>query len=43
VKNGLLAAIIPFDGYARPVLFRDGATVGFVVLPTYPVTDAEFS
>jgi len=24
VKNGLLAAIISFNGYARPVLFDDG-------------------
>ena len=23
MKNGLLAAIIPFDGYARPILFSD--------------------
>ena len=27
VKDGLLDAIIPFDGYARPVLFDDGALI----------------
>jgi hypothetical protein len=33
VKNRLLAAIIPFDGYARPILFSDGALIGLIVLP----------
>jgi len=37
VKNGLLAATIPFDGYARPILFNDGALIGWIVLPANAV------
>ena len=33
MKNGLLDAIIPLDGYARPVLFDDGALIDLIVLP----------
>ena len=37
MKNGLLAATIPFDGYARPILFNDGALIGWIVLPANAV------
>jgi hypothetical protein len=37
VKNGLLHAIIPLDGYARPVLFDDGALIDLIVLPANAV------
>jgi hypothetical protein len=43
VKNGLQAAIIPFDCYARPVLCGDGATVGLLVLPADPFANADGS
>src|SRR6266404_9610684 len=43
VKNGLLAATIPFDGYARPILFNDGALIGLIVLPAYAVERLEKS
>ena len=43
MKNGLLAAIIPFDGYARPILFSDGALIGSIVLPTNTVADVKLS
>jgi hypothetical protein len=33
MQNLLLAATIPFDGYARPILFNDGALIGWIVLP----------
>jgi hypothetical protein len=33
VKNGLLAAIIPFDGDASPICFSDGALIVFVSIP----------
>jgi hypothetical protein len=33
VQNRLLAAIIPFDGYARPILFSDGAKIVFIGAP----------
>jgi hypothetical protein len=31
IQNLLLAATIPFDGCARPILFSDGALIGFIV------------
>src|SRR5260370_148777 len=43
VKNGLLAATIPFDGYARPILFNDGALIGLIVLPANAVERLEKS
>jgi hypothetical protein len=43
VKNGLLAPIIPFDGYARPILFSDGALIGLIVLPANTVANREES
>ena len=43
VKNGLLAATIPFDGYARPILFNDGALIGWIVLPANAVERLEKS
>src|SRR5260221_2167731 len=43
VKNVLLAATIPFDGYARPILFNDGALIGWIVLPANAVERLEES
>ena len=43
MKNGLLAAIIPFDGYARPILFSDGALILLIILPANAVADSEGS
>lgn len=43
VKNGLNAAIIPSDGYARPIRFRDGTKVGCCGSPTNAFADAECS
>jgi hypothetical protein len=37
MQNGLLGAIIPLNGYARPICFSDGATVGLIVSPTHTV------
>jgi hypothetical protein len=39
VKNGLLAAIIPFDGDASPICFSDGALIVFVRIPANTVAD----
>jgi hypothetical protein len=45
VKNGLLAAIIPFDRDASPILFSDGALISFLCVlqqtrsPTVRVLD----
>ena len=41
VKNCLLAAIVPFDGYASPILFSDGALIGLIVVPANTVADFE--
>jgi hypothetical protein len=41
VKNGLFAAIIPFDGYARPILFSDCALIVPVTVPANAVADVE--
>jgi hypothetical protein len=27
MKDGLLTAIVPFDGYASPILFNNGAKI----------------
>ena len=43
VKNGLLAAIIPFDGYARPILFSYDALIILIVLPANAVADLKLS
>jgi hypothetical protein len=43
VQNLLLAATIPFDGYARPILFNDGALIGWIVLPANAVERLEKS
>ena len=43
MKNGLLTAIVPFDGYACPIRFSDGATVGLIVSPANEVADLERS
>jgi len=43
VKNDLLAATIPIDGYARPILFNDGALIGLIVLPANAVERLEKS
>jgi hypothetical protein len=39
MKNGLLAAIIPFDGDASPIGFGDGALIFFVSIPANTVAD----
>ncbi|HEY5504595.1 MAG TPA: hypothetical protein VIK28_05505 [Sedimentisphaerales bacterium] len=41
VKNGLLATIIPFDSYARPIPFSDGAPI--IWIPADAVADSEGS
>jgi hypothetical protein len=43
VVNGLLTAVIPFDGYARPIRFSDGALIGSIVLPANTVADVKLS
>lgn len=43
MQNGLHAAIIPFDGYARPIRFSHSATVGLIVSPTNTVAGLEVS
>ena len=43
MQNGLLAAIVPFDGYASPIHFSDGATVGLIVSPANALADFEES
>ncbi len=43
VLNCLLTAVIPFDGYARPILFSDGALIGSIVLPANTVADVKLS
>jgi hypothetical protein len=43
VKNGLLAAIIPFDGYASPILFSDGALIIIISIPPNAVADLNLS
>ena len=41
VKDGLLAAIIPFDGHASPILFNDGALIISISIPANAVADIE--
>jgi hypothetical protein len=43
MKHGLLAAIVPFDGYARPIRFSDGATVRLIVSPAHAVANLKES
>jgi len=43
VKNGLLAAIIPFDSYARPIPFREDALITWISIPADAVADSEGS
>ena len=43
VQNGLFAPIIPFEGYAGPIGFRDGCLVAFIGAPANAVTNLEFS
>jgi len=42
-SDAALAATIPFDGYARPILFNDGALIGWIVLPANAVERLEKS
>ncbi len=42
-SDAALAATIPFDGYARPILFSDGALIGLIVLPANAVERLEKS
>jgi hypothetical protein len=39
VKNGLLAATIPFNGYARPILLGDGALIISTSVPANAVAN----
>jgi hypothetical protein len=39
VKNGLLAAIVPFDDQARPIFFSDGALIVYIIVPANPVAN----
>jgi hypothetical protein len=39
VHNGLRTAIVPFNGYARPIRFSDGALICLIVFPAKAVTD----
>ena len=41
MKNGLHAATIPFDGYARPTLFGEVPLFAGYVLPANAVADIE--
>ena len=43
MKNGLLGTIIPLNGYARPIRFSDGATVGLIVSPANAVANLKES
>jgi hypothetical protein len=43
VKNGLHAAIIPFDRYTRPIRFSDGAKIGGRNYPANAVAGSELS
>jgi hypothetical protein len=43
VKNGLLATIIPFDSYTRPIPFSDGALIIWISIPADAVADSEGS
>ena len=43
VQDRLFAAIVPFDGHARPIFFGDGALIGLIVLPANTITDVEGS
>jgi hypothetical protein len=43
VQNGLFAPIIPFEGYAGPVRFRDGGLIAFICAPANAVTNFQFS
>jgi hypothetical protein len=42
-KQGFLAVILPFDGYARPILFSDGALIIDISIPANAVADCESS
>jgi hypothetical protein len=41
MQNGLLTAIVPFDGYARPIRFSDSAKVSRSEPPANAVIDPE--
>jgi hypothetical protein len=43
VKNGLRAAIIPFDNYARPILFSDSTLIEYLSVPANAVAYREQS
>jgi len=43
VESGLLAAIVPFDGYARPILLGNSALMIFIILPANAVANVEKS
>jgi hypothetical protein len=41
VQNGLLAAIVPFDGHASPILFSDDAQIILIRIPANAVAYTE--
>ena len=43
MQNGLLAAIVPFDGYPSPIRRNDGTTVGLIVSPANAVANLKES
>jgi hypothetical protein len=43
MQDGLLAAIIPFDGYACPICFDDGTEIGCRVSPANAIPDGQLS
>ena len=43
MQNGLLAAIVPFDGYPSPIRLNDGTTVGLIVSPANAVANLKES
>ena len=43
VENGLLVAIIPFDGHARPIDLGNRAEMFMVCLPANAITSLQLS
>jgi hypothetical protein len=43
MKNGLLAAIIPFDRHSSPIRFTDGTLIIAIAIPANAISNFEFS
>jgi hypothetical protein len=43
MENGLLVAIIPFDGHARPIGLGNRAEIFMAGLPANAITNLQFS